>query len=218
MGYRAVLFDVDGTIIDTTDAIISSLKRVLMEFTSIEYSEEELYVSMGITGSMTMDIFGVAEKDKAIKLWDRYFLQQYDKVSFFPGVRETLDSIKEMGFLTGIVTSKTRHELSSEKILDEVRDDFDVIVCADDAKRPKPNPDPVLKAMEILSVKSKECIYIGDSLYDLLAARSAGVSFGVAVWGSKNPEKLFELDPEHVFSDPREVVDLLKAGAADGSN
>ncbi|MDI6600887.1 MAG: HAD family hydrolase [Thermoanaerobacteraceae bacterium] len=217
MGYGALLFDVDGTIIDTTDAIVNSLRKVLVEFTGIEYSDEELYVSMGITGSMTMDIFGVTEKERAIELWDRYFLEQYDKVSFFPGIPEMLDAIKGMGYLTGLVTSKTRYELSFERILDEIIKDFDVIVCADDAKRPKPNPDPILKALETLNIKNNVALYVGDSLYDLLSARSAGVPFGVAMWGSKNPERLLELDPKYVFNDPREIVDLLRKDVKDGT-
>lgn len=217
LGFEAILFDVDGTIIDTTDAIVDSLRRVLIEFTGKRYSDEELYVSMGITGDMTMDIFGVKEKIKAIELWDKYFYEQYDKVSFFPGIPEMLGEVRSMGYLTGLVTSKTRNELSYERVLDRVIADFDVIVCADDAERPKPNPDPVLKAMETLNIKSNNTLYVGDSLYDLLSARSAGVPFGIAMWGSKSPERLLELDPEYVFHDPIEIADLLRRGAATGT-
>lgn len=217
MGFGAILFDVDGTIIDTTDAIIDSLKRVLIELTGEKYSDEELYVSLGITGNMTMDMFGVKEKEKAIELWDRYFYEQYDKVSFFPNIPEMLGEVRSMGYLTGLVTSKTRSELSYERVLDTIIADFNVIVCADDAERPKPNPDPILKAMDILNISDSCAIYVGDSLYDLLAARSAGVSFGVAMWGSKNPERLLELDPEYVFHDPMEVADLLRKGVANGA-
>ncbi len=217
MRFDAVLFDVDGTVIDTTEAIINSLRKVLMKYTGVKHSDEELYVSMGITGKMTMDMFGVRESDEAIELWDKYFFELYDRVSFFPGIPEMLYGVRDMGCPMGLVTSKTKRELSAEKILSGILSGFDVVICSDDTRRPKPEPDPVLKTAESLGIEAGDALYVGDSLYDLMAARSAGMPFGVAMWGSKNPERLLELNPEYIFHDPKEIVDIIREDAVYGN-
>jgi pyrophosphatase PpaX len=126
-------------------------------------------------------------------------------VGSFDGVGEMLMRLRDEGCRLGIVTSKLRSTV--DLVLDQISygPAFEVIVTVEDTDLHKPDPDPILFALERLHVGPDAVIYVGDSPYDIQAARAAGVASGAALWGLHGKDDLLELWPTHTFETPREV-------------
>lgn len=188
MKYDVVVFDVDGTLIDTKETILLSLQHMLLRVTGRLYPFEELYFALGITGEEALIRLNLPDKEKAMKTWllysDRYeFLQKP-----FDDISEVVGFIKNAGIHLGIVTSRTCKEFKKSVSIYDFVQHFQTIVCADDTTRHKPDPEPMLKLLERTNAKPSRVLYIGDSPYDMECARKAGVDSALALWGAQNPE------------------------------
>ena len=106
-------------------------------------------------------------------------------VCIFDGIREMLDILSHSGYELGIVTSKTREELVHDFSVFDIDFYFKTSVCADDTAEHKPNPEPLLKYMELTKCNNQEILYIGDSKYDMECAKKTGINFALAGWGAK---------------------------------
>lgn len=188
--FQCIIFDVDGTLIDTEFADKKSLQKVLIEETGKEYALDDLDFMLGIPGHDALEILGVTDIAKAKRKWNQYMNDFHDEIRVFDGVERMLMDLKANNIVTGIVTSKTRLELENDFIPFGLMRFLDFYVCADNTKKHKPNPDPILKFLEISGVSNQQAIYIGDTMYDFKAATAANVKFGLALWGAKNHETI----------------------------
>lgn len=203
---KCVVFDVDGTLIDTGDAIIASLQKVLLEELGKEYPGEELYFSFGIPGEVTLKKFGINDVEGPLGKWIRYLDELSGSIRIFEGIDCCLKKLKADNIKAGIVTSKTREEFVSNFIPMGLADYFDYVVCADDTDRHKPHPEPLLKLLELSGNKPEEIVYIGDTKYDKECAKGAGVKFGLALWGAKSPEGI---EPTYLLSSPEDILEII---------
>lgn len=204
--YKTILFDVDGTLIDTENAIIKSFQKTLLETKNLTVPKEDLYYVLGIPGTKAVEKYCDNKQDGQLLLaaWGKNMALFYRESKLFPNTKETLKTLFDQGFKLGVITSKTDHEMVKEFDDYGLNEFFDIIVTASDTKLHKPNPDPILKALELLGIKKDEAIYIGDSVYDMNSAHSAGINFGLAKWGAKdNPE--FE-QAEHFYNDISDLI------------
>lgn len=203
---KCVVFDVDGTLIDTGEAIISSLEKVLKEDLGREFTAEQLTFAFGIPGAVTLEKLGIKDIESSLCKWVKYMDEFSDSMKVFDGIDNCLRIIKESGIRTGIVTSKTREEFESNFIPFGLGDYFDYVICADDTDRHKPNPEPILKLLELSGYKPADIVYIGDTRYDKECAEGAGVKFGLALWGAKCTEGF---ESSHIFRVPSDVLDFI---------
>lgn len=203
---KFVAFDVDGTLIDTGDAIILSLQKVLREELGKEYSGEELYFSFGIPGAVTLKTFGINDIEGPLSKWLRYLDDCGGSIRVFEGIEGCLKQLKAHNIKTGIVTSKSREEFESGFIPMGLAGYFDHVVCADDTTEHKPHPAPLLKLLELSGNRPEEIIYIGDTKYDKECAAGAGVEFGLALWGAKCPEGI---EPAYLLKSPEDIMKII---------
>ena len=105
----------------------------------------------------------------------------------------------------GIVTSKTKAEFDEEVTHFGLNKYFGVIICADDTKKHKPNPEPLLKYMELANAKPEETLYIGDSIYDMQCAKSSGVDFAFAKWGNRRQN----IEAKYALLNPLDLLNCL---------
>lgn len=205
---RAVLFDIDGTLLNTEETAMTSLQRLLRELRQQDYAYDELLPYFGYTSLDTLRALGFPEEglEKVLHQWEEYYQQAASHTRFFPGAEELLHELRQQGFRLGVVTSKNRGELEFELGRWPQIAALDVHVSADDVDRPKPAPDPLLLALERLAVTPGAAIYVGDTLYDQEAARAAGVPFGLAGWGAR---VLTGLSPDLWLNHPRELLHHL---------
>ena len=175
--YKHLVFDIDGTIIDSAKINMLSLQETVKELRGDVMPLEDLYFSFGIPGVRAMEILGFPEPEKAVQVWIRNYSACAERLgmSLFPGMREILERLREKGASLGIITSKLR-EL------------FPWVVTASDTPKGKPYPDPMLEYLRRTGAAPEEVLYFGDTAYDMDCARSAGVDHALVLWGCLSPE------------------------------
>ena len=205
--FKYVIFDVDGTILDTEKAILKSLQKVLKEEEK-DYQLEDLRFALGIPGIETLKKLNVTDLERVHSKWSETVLEFSQEVSVFQGLENVIKTLSKSPVRTGIVTSKTKQELIDEFEPFGLSSFFEYTICANDTERHKPHPEPLLACLDGLNANQDETIYIGDSIYDMQCAKSAGVKFALALWGSKTTEG-FE-SAEFVLKEPNAMLNLIK--------
>ena len=220
--FGAVLFDFDGTLVDTTELIYQSLRHATKEILGVELSREVLMANVGqpLPGQM---VALVAKEypaqgetnDLASELLESYRLHNQEHhealIRKFPNVEETLSRLRQVGVKIAVVTSKRRPsvEMAIETFpeLGEVSDHF---VTMEDTEEHKPHPAPLLKGLELLGdVPVSEAAYVGDSPHDVEAARAAGLTSVAVSWGAFSEEALRNAKPDYLVGDLDAAVDVL---------
>jgi len=203
---KCIIFDIDGTLIDTEFAVKKSLQRVLREELREEYSLDSLDFALGIPGLDTLKKLSIKDADRVVDNWNKYMGEYKDHVKVFDGIVDALRALKAKDIKMGIVTSKTREEFERDFRPYGLMEYVDEYVCADDTKKHKPNPDPLLKFLEVSGVSDTEAIYIGDTNYDCLSAKGANIKFALALWGARNPD---EVDADMKLESPQDITKTL---------
>jgi HAD superfamily hydrolase (TIGR01549 family) len=201
--YNTIIFDVDGTLINTEKAVLGSLQKMLYVEYNKSYNFEELSFVLGIPGSRSLPQLGIQDIDRANDLWNIYMKEFVDSINVYPGIQDLLSNLKKQDIQIGIVTSKTRSELTDDFEPFGLMKYLSFVVCADDTKLHKPNPEPILKFLEISKADPIKLIYIGDTIYDSQCARDSGVAFGLAAWGAN---KEIKIQARHYFDKPNEIL------------
>lgn len=191
--YTHVVFDIDGTLVDTQYAVMNGLKDTMKVLTGRDYEMGELMFAFGIPGETTLSMLGIEDTKAGILEWNVQLRKYRDRVGLFEGVEALMEALE--GVNIGIVTSKAVFEYEEEPSMALVRPHVGTAICADHTDKHKPEPDPLLKYMELTGAKKDEILYIGDSKYDEMCAHSAGVDFALATWGAVNKELPAEWKP-----------------------
>lgn len=204
MEYQHVVFDLDGTLIDTERAILPALRDTLLERTGKHYLDPELTFVLGITGEDALEQLGISDIDGALALWNDNMRRYQDAIALFSGVEELLKALRKNGLALGIVTSQTYEEFAHGFAPFGVSGYFQVIVRAEDTEEHKPAPAPLLKYMELSGARPEEVLYVGDSVYDSRCAEAAGVDFALALWGTHDPA----IPARHRLQSPGQLLTL----------
>ncbi|MFC5700665.1 pyrophosphatase PpaX [Cohnella faecalis] len=211
-----VLFDLDGTIIDTNELIIQSFLHALKGIVPPDFDREHIIPSMGMPLSVQLQLFsGRDDVEELTRLYREYNHGRHDEmVTLFKGVAEVVPQLHQAGIKLGVVTTKMRQTSERALKLFGIYEYMGTIVALDDVEHPKPHPEPVLKAIEALGALPEETIMVGDSPVDIESARRAGaVAVGVA-WSLKGEAKLRESGADHVVLDMDELVAMCGIGGA----
>lgn len=185
-----VLFDLDGTLLDSAKDLHTCLEKVLKDHhrPSLNVSTIQAQLNIGSIGFLKL-AFGDDISAEKLQTLREEFLNHYDKLilngqsHFFRGTLELIQQLEEKNYRWGIVTNKyERFTLPTLKNLG-LFERAAVIVCADHVNQIKPAAEPILKACKIIKTPVTECCYVGDSLSDMLAAKAAGMQGLLALWG-----------------------------------
>lgn len=204
--YNTVIFDVDGTLIDTERAVLGSLQKMLKTDYDRVTEIQDLTFVLGIPGSTALPQLGIKDIHKGNERWNFFMKDFFSSIEVFSGISDVLDTLKRRNIVQGIVTSKTTEELINDFIPFGLMSYLTHTVCANDTEKHKPNPEPILKFLEISGADPETSIYIGDTIYDYECARDAGVDFGLALWGCKNHE---HIQAKYKFEKPQDLMKLL---------
>lgn len=204
MKYKHFIFDVDGTLVDNEPAVLQTWKDALLEIQGKTYETKDIAFVLGVPGETAFEKFGVENPEAAFELWRRLFLKYSPTVKLFVGISETLASLKEKGKQLGVVTSRTRSEFADDATLDRIADYFGTTICVTDSPRPKPFADPILTYLEKTAAAPQDVLYIGDTVYDCLCAKNAGVDFALAAWGNNSKENI---TAKYFFNSPVEIAE-----------
>ncbi|KEK24582.1 HAD family hydrolase [Bacillus gaemokensis] len=204
---KGIIFDIDGTILDTEKAVLYSLQKTLQE-EGIHCSLEELRFALGIPGKVALKKLSVMNIEEVHKKWIQNMTGFKNEVAVFEGIAEVIRIVSTYNIQTGIVTSKTRQEFIDDFEPFGLHSYFEHSICVEDTDNHKPHPEPLVTCLQRLNVDAKEAVYIGDSLYDLQCAKEAGVKFGLALWGAKTTIGFEEAD--YVFQTTNEILSIIK--------
>ncbi|NSW76502.1 MAG: HAD family hydrolase [Candidatus Atribacteria bacterium] len=209
---QAVIFDIDGTITDTNPVFLKALQKTYLEFLSEEKPLSFFYFTLGIPSPETMVRLGVPKEERVRfrDRWQELIRELMPEARLFPGMVETLETLTRMEIPLALVTSKIKEEMTYEFDNFGINHFFAVTVCADDVAHPKPAPDALLLALEKLSVTREQAIFVGESIYDIKAAKNAQVPFAFAQWGAIAPQEVLNLNPDYVLKAPFDLLQLIK--------
>ncbi len=206
-----ILFDLDGTLIDSTEAILESFYNSLNIHSDIKTDDESIKAQIGYPLEIMFENIGV-QKEKISECVDTY-RQKYRAIStqktvLLPLAKEAVEAASSFAKL-GIVTTKTA--LYSKELMEHFKllSYFDVLVGREDVTHPKPHPEPILKALKSFDVQNKQIFMIGDTKLDLISAKEANVnSIGVlSGYGAK--QSLLKYTNK-IFDNTFSAIEFLK--------
>ncbi len=184
MRFPIVLFDLDGTLIDSGPMILASFRHATVSVLGREIPDIDLVAAAGgATLEQQMRAFDAERVDELVAAYRAHNIPLHDDLQCCVGMEVLLDELKAEGRRLGVVTAKRRKtvDLAFERL--GIERYFDVVVTADDTTAHKPDPAPILLALDRLGARAEDAVYVGDSPFDVGAARAAGV-YAVAVgWG-----------------------------------
>lgn len=189
--FKCHLFDVDGTLIDTSELITRSAMQTIRELRGLDADEEEIGALIKESPKKLLKSYSIHDLTHYWKTYERNIsLAKF----FHPETKKTLLKLKSRSVRIGIVSSlpKKRITLLFREL--HLTNLFDVIIAWQDTPRRKPSPDPILLALRKLGVQPQEATYVGDTENDILAAKSAGVYSILVGWGNQNKCVDFKVD------------------------
>ncbi|MEO5799592.1 MAG: HAD-IA family hydrolase [Gemmatimonadales bacterium] len=211
---HTVLFDLDGTLLDSVDLIVDSYHHTLAAHSLPPMTRDEILAGLGTTlyavfGRMTDDRDTIASW---VATYREYNLAHHDaRARAYPGTVDMVRRIKAAGHRLGLVTSKNRGGAERGLKLMGLDGVMEVIVGADDVVKPKPDPEPVLLALARLSEPAETTIFVGDSHHDIYSGRAAGVLTAGVTWGPFDRAHLEFAAPDYYCDTPEELLTLIRA-------
>ncbi|GIN19390.1 MAG TPA: HAD family hydrolase [Bacillus bacterium] len=201
-----ILFDLDGTLHDSEKWYIQACCASLETIKMGQLTDEEKSYLIGKPLTRIIDEWFKGKEKEILGSFFRHYEMINDQIQEYNGVYEVLAELKDRGVTMGIVSSKYKKYVIQELHKTRLYPFFKVIVGLEDCSEPKPNPEPLLKAVQELQKAPENCIYIGDQPTDVLAANAAGIkSFG-ALWGEGKKEKLISASPTGLLQKPEEIL------------
>jgi len=204
-----VLFDLDGTIIDSIDLILRSYRHTLRAHRGLEPPDEVWMKGLGTPlwvqfRDWTDD---PAEIEAMVATYRAYNLEHHDAlVRPYDGVVQAVRDLKARGKTLGLVTSKMKSGAERGLRVAGLEQVFDTIVGSDEVEHPKPHPEPVLKALQRLGAPPGDAVFVGDSRHDIECGRAAGVKTAAVLWGPFDRSHLADLAPDYWLEDPADLA------------
>lgn len=213
MPFATFLFDLDGTLIDSVELILSSYRHT-MRVHRREVPGDELWLAgLGTPLRVQFRQFtdDPAEIDAMIATYREYNLAHHDAMARpYDGVVDEVRRLAAPGRRFGLVTSKSRSGAERGLRLIGLADTFEVIVGSDEVTNPKPHPEPVLTALERLGAAPASAVFIGDSRHDVQCGHAAGVRTAAVLWGPFDRPHLEDLAPDYWLERPADLRRLAE--------
>ncbi|MBR7026860.1 MAG: HAD family hydrolase [Bacteroidales bacterium] len=180
--YKHIIFDIDGTLVDTYQTGLGSLQVTIKEFLNLDVTLKSLEKYFGIPSFQAAGMIYPQDPQHFLDVWEEHYGAMRHYSHFFEGAVELLEKLKADGKKLGIVTSRALYELQHDPIMAPVMHLFDVVITSADSDKHKPNPDPTFAYLAKAGVSAEECLYVGDTQFDSECARGAGVDFALVAW------------------------------------
>ncbi|MFX0084778.1 MAG: HAD family hydrolase [Candidatus Hodarchaeota archaeon] len=208
MKVACLIFDVDGTIIDNTMEIVGLFQNIVKEFIGKDLSTQDILALWGPPGDeIFRNVFPSEVLDVAWKKFVRKYKEVLPSNGYFTK-SQLIEMKNHVQFLT-IFTGKSRQTLAITLEKLGLENIFDLILTGNDVKRSKPYPDALFQIIGILQLKKNETMFLGDSHLDIQAGRAAGIMTAAALWGSIEPQKLLNSNPDYVFEAPEDFINFV---------
>ena len=211
MKFKAILFDLDGTLLDTSGLIVDSFKHAFQIHYRKEVDVSKVHEFFGKSLRSAMEYLGPDKVDELIDTYREHNLKYHDKlIDIFPNVVTTIEFLHKNNIKLGIVTSKTQKTAIRGLKIFGLDQYFPVVIGIEECMNPKPHPEPVQTAMRLLSVNSEECLMIGDSTADINSGKSAGVKTAAVKWTHVNWNNILGEKPDYVLENMEDLLYIME--------
>lgn len=214
--YRGILFDLDGTLVDSLELILASYRHTMSVHLGRVPPDEAWLRTMGMPLRVQLASF-TDSPERNLAMFHTYVAHNqahYERlIRLFPGMREGVARLRDADYRLCVVTSKIRDHAIRELTIAGLDGLFDGLVSADEVRRAKPDPEPLLLGLELIGLDARDALMVGDSVYDLEAAQAAGVDSAAALWGPFGRNQLEKATPTYWVRDFADLLAVLEPDA-----
>jgi pyrophosphatase PpaX len=209
--FPVVLFDLDGTVIDSGGIILASMRHATREVLGREYRDEELLGAVGGPGlEAQFQELAPDRVDELVTVYRAHNEPLHEQLSCCTGMDDVLERLHDEGRKLGVVTAKRRSTVELAFAHVPLGHLFDAIVGGDETERHKPDPAPLLLGAARLGAKPEETAYVGDSPFDIRAAKAAGMTAVAVTWGRiHDRSRLEQEEPDEIVDTAEELLAVL---------
>jgi len=212
-GFDPVVFDLDGTVVDTVELIVESFRFTTSTVLGEVLPDDFILGGVGRPLRTQMERLSVEHAQELYDVYREYNHRRHDElIRGYDGIEEVLDALKAAGRRTGIVTSKSRDTTAMAFRAVGLERRFDVVVTATDTTEHKPSPVPLQLCLQRLGATAAGSIYVGDSPFDIEAGAAAGMTTAAVAWGVFGRDVLLAAGPDFWLEEPRDLLALCLRG------
>lgn len=204
--YKAVIYDIDGTLLDTLKMNMIPLLKILHEEGLTDLSYDSILKYASYPGRKVLDELEIKNPDDVYRRWVQYVNAYEEGATIYPGILELLKEVELLGIKQAVVSAKTYNQYRIDCVSKGLDSFMISRVLAEDTEKHKPDPEPLLKCINQLNLKSNEVCYIGDAYSDYLASNAAEIDFIYAKWNGLVDERIqAKIELNH----PLELIEVL---------
>ena len=210
MAFQGILFDLDGTVINTNELIFQSFEYALDTLLHTTLSRDILRTTFGKPLQQIMQELGGEHSQELRQAFAHYSKLHENEIYLFPGVEDALKQLKAMNIRTAVVTSRLYHSAMRDLNQFQLVPYFDVFITPEATQKHKPHPEPAQKALERLNLKPRQVIMVGDSGLDLQCGKQAGCKTAAVRYSLFPQDELLQHQPDYVIDSLLELVKLAQ--------
>jgi pyrophosphatase PpaX len=204
--FPVVLFDLDGTVVDSGGIILASMRHATREVLGRDFGDAELMQAVGGPGlEAQMEVFAPERVDDLVRVYRAHNEPLHDELEACVGMEEVLLRLHEQGHRLGVVTAKRRSTVELAFARVPIAHLFETVVGGDETQKHKPDPEPLLLAAERMNARPDDTAYVGDSPFDIRAAKAARMYSVAVTWGRIHDREKLEAE------EPAAIVDTAEA-------
>jgi pyrophosphatase PpaX len=209
--FPVVLFDLDGTVVDSGSIILASMRHATREVLGRDFGDAELMQAVGGPGlEAQMEVFAPERVDELVRVYRAHNEPLHDELEACVGMEDVLVRLHERGHRLGVVTAKRRSTVELAFTRVPIAHLFETVVGGDETQKHKPDPEPLLLAAERMNAHPDETAYVGDSPFDIRAAKAAGMHAIAVTWGRiHDRERLEREEPDAIVDTAEELLEHL---------
>lgn len=201
---KNIVFDVDGTLIDSNLVSLQSLQQTIRIVENRFFDIKELEIVLGLSDFDAFDVLGIKNKSECYYVWKNISERLENQKPIFFEILETLTKLKNLNINLGVVTSREKSQYyNNQLIMNELDSFFEVVITSESTIKHKPEPEPLLEWLKLSNSDPLQTLYIGDTINDYICAKKASVTFGLASWGMHQ-----EFEAEFLFNKPSQILRL----------
>ena len=209
--FPVVLFDLDGTVVDSGGIILASMRHATREVLGRDFGDAELMQAVGGPGlEAQMEVFAPERVEELVRVYRAHNEPLHDELVACAGMEDVLVRLHEQGHRLGVVTAKRRSTVELAFARVPIAHLFETVVGGDETEKHKPDPEPLLLAAERMNARPDETAYVGDSPFDIRAAKAAGMHAIAVTWGRiHDRERLEREEPDAIVDTAEELLEHL---------
>jgi pyrophosphatase PpaX len=209
--FPVVLFDLDGTVVDSGSIILASMRHATREVLGRDFGDAELMQAVGGPGlEAQMAVFAPERVDELVQVYRAHNEPLHEELQACAGMEDVLVRLHAEGRRLGVVTAKRRSTVELAFARVPVAHLFETVVGGDETAKHKPDPEPLLLAAKRMQAEPSETAYVGDSPFDIRAAKAAGMHAVAVTWGRiHDRERLEREEPDAIVDTAKELLEQL---------